>query len=154
MLAEGGDLGEDVLLKRLATEPGLDAHDEQEVEGSGDIEDCFDWGGRVEGESGGEAEASDVGGALDGTGRVADFDVKGEMIGTGPGEGFEELLGSFDHEMHIEAGVGEMFAQGAAHIGPHGQVGDEVAIHDVEVEKVGTAGEDGSAFVSHASEVG
>ena len=66
----------------------------------------------------------------------APFLVNDERVRTGLGEGFEKLVGVVDHEMHFE---------GQPRDGPQpldddraeGQVGNEVAVHYVDVNSVG-----------------
>ena len=66
----------------------------------------------------------------------APFLVNDERVRTGLGEGFEKLVGVVDHQMHFE---------GQPRDGPQpldddraeGQVGNEVAVHYVDVNSIG-----------------
>lgn len=91
--------------------------------------------------------------------------MEGEDVGAGFGEGVYELCGVGHHEVYVEQGFGEVLAKAAADVGAHCEIGDEVAIHDVEVQPVcaGTGracdafagvGEDVGAVVAQVCEVG
>lgn len=125
----------------LAAETWVDAHDEDEVEVFDEAEEAFDGGGGVDGEAGGRAEFADVFGEFEGlvgcVGGGHGFDVDGEVVGPGLDKGFEVVLRVHDHQVDIERDLGECTAEAAAHVRPHGEIGNEVAVHDIEVKKVG-----------------
>ena len=64
----------------------------------------------------------------------AGFLVNGDPVGAGFGEGRDELIGIFDHEVAIECDAGKGFAERGNDGWTDGDVGDEVAVHDVEME--------------------
>ncbi len=68
------------------------------------------------------------------TGRTDGFDVERDVAGPGLGEGLEVHTRVCDHQVDVEVSVGERLAEGLAEGGAHGEVGDEVAIHDIQVE--------------------
>ena len=63
------------------------------------------------------------------------FDVDGDRIRAGLEEARQIMIGMFDHEMHVERELG-VFAHGGDDGGPEGNVIDEMAVHDVEMEPV------------------
>lgn len=72
--------------------------------------------------------------------------VDRETIGTRSREGFQESLGLFHHEVDIKGHRGERLPQRTAHRWPHAQVGNQVAVHDIDMDEVG-AGSKGVARV-------
>ena len=68
----------------------------------------------------------------------AGFPVHRHRVGTGLGEGAQVALGLADHEVDLEGEVG-LAAKRPQGVGPEGEVGHEVAVHDVDVEPVGAA---------------
>ena len=72
----------------------------------------------------------------------AGFLMHGNPGGASPGEGFDEVVGIFDHQVTIERDVADGFAQRGDHRRADGDVGDEMAVHDVDMED-GAAGVDG-----------
>jgi hypothetical protein len=107
-------------------------------------------------------EIEDLGKGLDGSGRIEDYTglaavrsdqvegaiemdasflMHGDPVGAGFGKFGDEEVRIFDHEVAIERNF-QLFAERANDWGADGEVGDEVAIHDVEVED-GAAALDG-----------
>ena len=68
----------------------------------------------------------------------AGFLMHGDPIDASLGKRRDELVGAFDHQMAIERDAAD-FAQRGDHWGSNCQIGDEVTIHDVDVEKGGSA---------------
>src|SRR5689334_8244582 len=58
-------------------------------------------------------------------------------IGPGAHERFYIAFGVFDHEVAIEMELGDP-ADGLDHRRPDGQVGDEMAVHDIQMEEART----------------
>jgi hypothetical protein len=68
----------------------------------------------------------------------AGFLMHGDPIDASLGKRRDELVGAFDHQMAIERDAAD-FAQRGDHWGSNCQIGDEVTIHDVDVEKGSSA---------------
>jgi hypothetical protein len=64
----------------------------------------------------------------------AGFLVNGNPIGAGFGERRYEFVGSFNHEMTIERDTANLLERGDDRR-TDCEIGDEVAIHDVDVQK-------------------
>ena len=64
------------------------------------------------------------------------FDMDGDGIRAGLEEARQIMIRMLDHEMHIEREL-RVFAHGRDDRGPEGNVIDEMAIHDVEMEPIG-----------------
>ena len=67
---------------------------------------------------------------------VAHLDVDGAPVGAGVAERLEEVPGVGHHEVGVEEQP-RVLCAATHHRRPDGQVGDEVAVHDVDVEPVG-----------------
>ena len=63
------------------------------------------------------------------------FDVDGDGIRAGFEEARQIMIGMLDHEMNIERQL-RVFAHGRDDRGPEGNVIDEMAIHDVEMQPI------------------
>jgi hypothetical protein len=55
--------------------------------------------------------------------------------------------------MHVEERVWDRATDTPDHVWPHGEIGDEVAVHDVYVEQVGASLEDRAAVGRHIGEI-
>ncbi len=64
---------------------------------------------------------------------AADLLVDGHHVGAGFGEGFDEVVGIFHHHVAVEGEFCDR-AEGLDHGRAEGDVGDEVAVHDVDVD--------------------
>src|ERR1700730_7856811 len=53
-------------------------------------------------------------------------------------EALEVVLGLDDHQMHIDRQLGEL-AHGFDYLGAEGEIRNEAAVHDIDVNPVGTA---------------
>jgi hypothetical protein len=62
----------------------------------------------------------------------AGFLMDGNPMGTGVGEGRDELVRSLNHKMTIERDSGDL-AESGDNCRPKGKIGDEVTIHDVHM---------------------
>jgi len=62
--------------------------------------------------------------------------VNGEIVGPGLGEVLDVVLRILDHEVHVEPGVVLVGhgPKGPNHVRADGNVGDKVAVHDIDVE--------------------
>jgi hypothetical protein len=63
----------------------------------------------------------------------------GTRLAAGGGERLDERVGRRDHQMHVER-LFRVVAERRHHVGAEGQVRDEVAVHDVDVDPVGAGG--------------
>jgi len=56
--------------------------------------------------------------------------------------------------MNIEKRIGAVTSNGRTEVGPHREIRDEMPVHHIEMEEIGSGFEDGAAFLSDAAEVG
>ena len=122
--------------ERLSTESGLDAHDEDEVDV---LDPSFDQRIEVAQRPNGNTQSDPEPMSLRGHGGRIDLQlgVHGALIGSGFGERFEIGQGIGDHEVRVEKGTGvraDRFYQRRT----ERDVGDEVPVHDIEMEHLGT----------------
>ena len=136
---QGGNFVQGIGDEFLAAEAGIHAHDQDVVDEVEDFGEGFDGRGGIEDYTGLAAVRSDqVEGAIE---MDAGFLVHGDPVGAGFRKFGDEEVGIFDHEMAIERNF-ELLAERANDGRADGEVGDEVAVHDVEVED-GAAAVDG-----------
>ena len=83
----------------------------------------------------------------------AGFLVDGDPVGAGFGEGGDEVVGAFDHEMAVERDLGDL-AEGGDYGRADLKIGDEMAVHDVDVEDGGAAFDGGLRLLTESGEVG
>lgn len=128
---DGSDFFEHVAAEALTAEAGLDGHDENEI-------DRFQVGEK--GVGGGVGFDREAGEAFEGpdflegfADRVARFDVDRDHVGAGLGEGINEPVGVQEHQVDVEKEAG-FPVEGGDDFGAEGEVGDEVAVHDVDME--------------------
>ncbi len=74
------------------------------------------------------------------------FDVDGQDVGPGIDVFVEVLLRSFDHEVNVDRYIDRPFC-GLYHRCAERQVGDEVAVHDIDVDPIGSALDDGDDLI-------
>ena len=123
----------------MATEARVHAHDQNMVNEIEDFGESFDRSSGIEHDPGLAAMRSDqVKGAIE---MDAGFLVNGNPVGTGFGKFGNEEIGILDHKVTIERDF-ELAAKRADHGRADGEIRDEVAVHDVEVEN-GAAAVDG-----------
>ena len=135
----------------LAAEAGVDAHDEDMVHHGKDFDEGVDGRGGVDDDGGLHAVLGDV---LEGAMEVAaDLLMDGHHVGAGVGEGGDEVVGVFDHHVAVEGEFGDG-AEGLDHGRAEGDVGDEVAVHDVDVDDGAAAALGCCDFVGEMGEVG
>jgi len=95
-----------------------------------------------------------VGDLLEGAVEVAaDLLVDAHHVGAGLGEVGDEVVGVFDHHVAVERESGDL-AEGLDHGRAEGDVGDEVAVHDVDVDDGAATALGGCDFVGEMGEVG
>jgi hypothetical protein len=141
----------------LAAEAGVDAHQEDEVAELQHVGDRLDRGVRVEHGAGEHAPARVVGQAADllevAMEVAAGLGVHGDHVGAGAREVGDVALGLLDHEVTVE-GAGSERAQRLDDERADGDVGDEAAVHDVDVDPVGAGAVEGADLGAEAGEVG
>ena len=79
--------------------------------------------------------------------------VHADPVGPGVGKGGDELVGVLDHQVAIERQAGGL-AQALDHRGADGDVGDEMAVHDVDVDDGAAAALGRGNLVGQVGEVG
>lgn len=127
-------LGQHVGAERLTAEPGLDRHDEHEIDVA---QERFDGGGGrvgVEHDAALAAEFTDAperGGVI-----VGRLDVDADEVGTGLGEGFDVAVRRVEHQVGIEEGFDAVAAKGGDGLGAEGEIRDKMAVHDIDVQPV------------------
>jgi len=135
--AEVGDALDGAGKEFLAAEAGVDAHDEYMMHHRKDFREHLYRRGRVDHHT---RKHAVVPNQLQRTVQMAaGFDLDGDHVGAGLGEGGDELVGVLDHEVAIE-GKGGDGADGLNDGWAEGDVGDEVAVHDVDVDDGAAAG--------------
>ena len=82
----------------------------------------------------------------------AGFDMHGDDVGAGLGEGLEIGVARRDHQMHVERllGVGP---DRLHDVRPDRDVRHEVAVHDVDMDPVGAGGIDGADLLAELREI-
>ena len=81
------------------------------------------------------------------------LDMHGNDVGARLGEGFEIRIARRDHQVHVERFFGvrpDRFDD----VGPDGNIGHEMAVHDVDMDPVGAGGVDRVDFVAQFCEIG
>ena len=79
--------------------------------------------------------------------------VDGDPIGAGLCELGDEVDGIVDHQVTVERQVGDL-TQRLDHRRPHGEVGDKVAVHDVDMDNRAATALGGLDFQGQLREVG
>ena len=131
--ADLGDLGNHLGHERLAPETRKHRHAQHQIDQSEVGLDRLERGVRVGGQPDPEAQVAHL--PDQGLG-LADFDVDGAAVGPGVPERLEIAGRVGDHQVAVEEQVG-VLAQRGHHRWADGQVGDEVAVHHVDVQPVG-----------------
>jgi len=128
---ECGNFVQGIRNEFLAAEAGIHAHDQDVVNEIENFSERFNGSGWIEDYAGFAAMRSDeVKRAIE---MDAGFLVDGHPVGAGFGKFGDEEIGIFDHQVAIERDF-ELFAQRAHDGRADGEVGNEVAVHDVEVQ--------------------
>ena len=84
----------------------------------------------------------------------AGFLMDGDPVGAGFGEGGDEVVGILDHQVAVERHVADGFAERGDDRRADGDVGDEVAVHDVDVKNGAAAVDGGLRLSAELREVG
>jgi hypothetical protein len=69
------------------------------------------------------------------------------------GKGVEEIVDRRDHQMHVEW-LGRVRPERLHHRGANGDVGHEMAVHDVDMDPVGPGHVDGADFLAQPRKIG
>ena len=149
--SERRDLWEDRRQEGLAAEAGIDSHREHEVEVIEDVGKRAFGRVRVEGNACGRSELSDS--AECPLQMRAGFDVDRQDVCAGSNEVFEQRVWMGHHEVHVDGQLGGA-SYGFDDERADGDVGDEVAVHHVDVDPSGAGELGGSYLIVEVSEVG
>jgi len=84
----------------------------------------------------------------------AGFLMDGNPVGAGLGEGFDEVVGIFDHQVAVEWDVADGFAQRGDYRRADSDVGDEMTVHDVDMEHGAASVDGGLCLGAELGEVG
>jgi hypothetical protein len=115
----------------LPSEARVHGHYEHVMDHGKDLHQKIHPGRRIDGNGRFHAMLSDE---LQGTVQVpAGLIVYGDPISAGRRKLFNKVVGIFDHQVAVERQTGDL-AQRLDHGGPHGEVGDKVPVHDVDME--------------------
>jgi hypothetical protein len=79
--------------------------------------------------------------------------MHGDDVGAGLGEGLDVGVDRRDHQVHVEHLI-RVGTQRRDHVGPQGDVGHEMAVHDIDVDVVGAGRGDRADLLAHAGEIG
>lgn len=154
--AQRGNFGEHIVHEGLATEAGLDGHDEDHdgefEEGEGSFGGCV----RLENDPGLGAQTTN--GVeqrrhfllIVHAGR---FEMDGDKIGAGVYELRSVDIRAINHEMDVERELCAA-AEGADDGDADSEVGDEMSVHDIDVDVVSAGALGAGDFIAEASEIG
>src|SRR5690606_9571519 len=136
----------------LATETGVDAHEQDHVDLVHHVFQQVQRGRRV------EHQARLAAAFLDQLQRTVDvlsrFRVESNVAGTGFDEVTNDAVHRANHQMHIDRRGNAVFAQCRTHHRADGQVRDVMVVHDIEVHDVCACGENRVDFLAQTGEVG
>jgi hypothetical protein len=128
---QGSDFVERVWNKFLAAEAGIHAHNQDMVNEVEDFSESLDGRGGIKHYAGFASMRSDeVETAIE---MDASLLMDGNPVGANFREFGNEEIGILDHEVAIE-GDFELATKGANDRRPDSEIGDEVAVHDIEME--------------------
>ena len=130
---EGAHLLQGPLLELLAAKAGLHGHHRHVVQLLPKGEKLLHRGAGLNGDAG--LRAAGFNGGQHGTGVVVALDVEGNPIGAGLPEHGHVLQGVAEHQVQVELLV-RLAPQCLYHLGPHGQIGHEVAVHNVDMKNL------------------
>ena len=117
--------------KLLPAKTRIHTHDEHVVNHGENIDQQIDASGRIDDHAGFHSVVQDH---LQRAVQVrAGLVMDAEPVGARISEGGDELVGVIDHQVAVERQAGT-FAQAGHHGWTDGDVGDEVAVHDVDVD--------------------
>ena len=150
--AGGPELGQGAGEEGLSSEARIDGHDEDEVQPAEGPVEPVEGGRGTQDEARPAAEVADEGErAIEVIGPLGvDGDPRRARVREVP----DQAVHRTGHEVHVDGGLpGRAGREGAAHHRPHGEVGDEVVVHHVEVDEVGAGPDDRLHLLSKAREV-
>jgi hypothetical protein len=134
----------------LSPEAWIDRHHEDEVEIRNDVTENVHGGGWVDRHAGSDSELANL---LHGAVQVRTrFHMNGQDLGPGFSEVLEIPLGCLDHEVDVEEPFGHP-RHGSRDGGAQRDVRYEVAIHDIDVDPLGTRGIDRTHIFGQRTEV-
>jgi hypothetical protein len=137
--------------ERLSAETRLDAHDEHQVDQGYDVAQHFDRRGGLDRNARFGASAVDQVDAPFGIERG--FVVEGDDSGACLGEAGDVFFGFDDHQMYVQQ-FGRGLADGFHHRESERDVGDEYAVHDVDMYPFGGASVDHLRIAFQVAEIG
>lgn len=136
----------------LATESGVDGHDENEIAELKHVFNCGCGGGWVENDTGLAAEISDEVERSVEVNSTLTLAVDGDDVGASVGELGDDEVGFDNHEVNIE-GFASDWAESVDDERADGDVGHESTVHDVDVNPVAAGLIDGANLVTQLGEV-
>jgi len=137
--------------ERLASKSRVDGHDEQQIQIQDHFFDSTKGRRRIQGDSGLGAEAVDL---LDEPiEMLRGLTMDGDQVGSGTDERLDVALWFHDHEMDVQW-KGDGLAKGGHNVWAEGNVGDELAVHDVYVDDAGAETFQVGGLLSQFPEVG
>src|SRR5882762_5890821 len=145
------DLPQRRVNEALATKARIDAHDEHQIDLIENVLEHLERSGRIEGQPRAAARRLDQ---AQGPIHVQrSFGMEADHVGAGGDEAVDERIHRPHHQMHVQRRVCALRPcaiglQRRGHHWPDGQVRDEVIVHDVEVNPVGTRGNDATHFLA------
>ncbi len=82
-----------------------------------------------------------------------DFGVKCDVVRTRREKWIYEVTRVRNHQVNINPYAGRDPSNGGAHCGPHRKIGDEVPVHHIDMDVVGTGTDDGTNIFAQISEI-
>lgn len=151
-LAGAADFGKDRPHEFLPAESWMDGHEKHKIEMMEVGFDAREGRFRIYRDTGPDTERPD-GARGRRQSRSAGFDVDGQVIGAGFGEGFEVRERMRHHEMHVKRQASRL-ANFTDHRRADREVGDEVRVHDVNMDQIGAGFGHGADFGAEPREIG
>lgn len=139
--------------ERLPAKAGVDCHQQNQVGEGEEMRESGEGCRRVESDAASHSGGVDGGGGA--VGMTAGFGVEGEAVRAGFGEGGDERIHGFGHQVGVQKGVRRLrvLAQGAAGECAEGEIGDIVVVHHIQVQPVGAGCEGGCGFFAESGEI-
>src|SRR5690606_32390791 len=136
----------------LAAETGVDAHQQHHVDLVHHVLQAVQRGGRI------EHQPRPGAAVLDQLQRAVDvlggFRVEGDVAGAGFQKVADDAVHRLDHQVHVDGRGDAVLAQRRANHRADGQIGHVVVVHHVEVDDIGTGGENLVDFLAKPGKVG
>ena len=150
-LAHGLDLAKLAGDERLAAEPGVDGHDQHEIDLVDQVVEDFGGRRRIERDAGLLAQRLD---RLHRAMRVGTrFGMDGDDVGTRCGKCLKVGIDRRDHQMDVE-GLGAVGFQRFDHRRADGDVRHEMPVHHVDMNPVGTGAVDRAHLFAQPRKIG